>query len=354
MRPLTASIRLNHLRDNFLALKALHGGGKMLAVVKANAYGHGAVQCAETLRNLTDGYAVACIEEAIELREAGINLPIVMLEGVFEPSEYALVDQYRLWPVVGNNWQLETLLAYHWQTPVTVWLKMDSGMHRTGFFPHDYAPAYQALAQSSKVAGVVKITHFACADEPMKTMTAEQISTFDSASADLAGDISFANSAAMMAYPQTMRGWGRAGLALYGVSPMGGVDSRFKPVMRLTSKVFGERVLQPGEPIGYGASFITQQSTRVGLVACGYADGYPRRAATGTPVAINGQRSRVLGRVSMDMMTVQLADHQQGIGSDVELWGDMVNVNEIAAAAGTIAYELLCNVKRARMIYESV
>ncbi|WP_066568206.1 alanine racemase [Snodgrassella sp. CFCC 13594] len=352
MRPLTAHIRLNHLRDNFSTLKQLHGGGPMLAVVKANAYGHGAVRCAEALADLTDGYAVACIEEAIELRETGITLPIVMLEGVFEASEYALVDKYQLWPVVGNHWQLEALLAYDWSQPVTVWLKMDSGMHRTGFFPHDYAPAYEALAQSPKVASVVKMTHFACADEPMKTMTAEQIAAFDLACTDLPGDISFANSAAMMAYPQTMRGWGRAGLAMYGVSPMGGADSRFKPVMKLTSKVFGERVLQPGEPIGYGASFVTEQSTRVGLVAGGYADGYPRRAATGTPLAIEGARSRVLGRVSMDMMTVQLADHQQGIGSAVELWGDVVNVNEVAAAAGTIAYELLCNVKRAKVVYE--
>ncbi|PIT07381.1 alanine racemase [Snodgrassella alvi] len=352
MRPLVAHIRLNHLRDNFLALKQMHGGGKMLAVVKANAYGHGAVRCAQALADMADGFAVACISEAVQLREAGIQLPIVMLEGVFAAEEYALADRYQLWPVVGNLWQLETLLAHDWQKPVTVWLKMDSGMHRTGFFPHDYAPAYQALAQSDKVADVVKITHFACADEPMKTMTAEQIHAFEMVCANLPGEVSLANSAAMMAYPQTQCGWGRAGLALYGISPMGGTDSRFKPVMRLVSKVFGERVLQMGEPIGYGASFVTNRSTRVGLVACGYADGYPRRAATGTPVAINGVRSNVLGRVSMDMMTVQLDDHRQSLGSEVELWGDVVNVNEVAAAAGTIAYELLCNVKRAEMVYE--
>lgn len=182
-------------------------------------------------------------------------------------------------------------------------------------------------------------------------MTADQLHTFDLACAALGGDISVANSAAMMAYPQTQRGWGRAGLALYGISPMAKTDNRFKPVMRLSSQVFGERVLPAGEAIGYGASFVTTQSTRVGLVACGYADGYPRRASTGTPIAVAGERTRVLGRVSMDMMTIELHDHQHGVGSEVELWGDVVNVNEIAAAAGTIAYELLCHVKRARKIY---
>lgn len=352
MRPLVAQIRLNHLRENFLTLKQMHGNGRMLAVVKANAYGHGAINCARALTDLADGFAVSSIDEALELREAGIDNPIVMLEGVFAAEEYELVDRYNLWPVVGNQWQLEALLAFAWQKPVNVWLKMDSGMHRTGFFPHDYAPVYQALVQSDKVAEVVKMTHFACADEPMKTMTVEQINTFDLACANLAGEVSLANSAAMMAYPQSQRGWGRAGLALYGVSPLGGTDNRFKPVMRLISKVFGERVLQMGESIGYGASFVTTQSTRVGLVACGYADGYPRRAATGTPVAIDGIRSRILGRVSMDMLTVQLADHQHALGSEVELWGDVVNVNEVATSAGTIAYELLCNVKRAEMAYE--
>ncbi|MDF7675455.1 alanine racemase [Neisseriaceae bacterium ESL0693] len=351
MRPLIASIRLNHLRENFLTLKQMHGGGKMLAVVKADAYGHGAVPCAKALADLTDGYAVACIEEAIELRQAGLTLPIVLLEGVFAAEEYALVDQYRLWPVVGNAWQLASLLDFAWQKPLTVWLKMDSGMHRTGFFPHDYAAAFKALSQCPQVESIVKITHFACADEPVNGMTADQLHTFDLACAALGGDISVANSAAMMAYPQTQRGWGRAGLALYGISPMAKTDNRFKPVMRLSSQVFGERVLPAGEAIGYGASFVTTQSTRVGLVACGYADGYPRRASTGTPIAVAGERTRVLGRVSMDMMTIELHDHQHGVGSEVELWGDVVNVNEIAAAAGTIAYELLCHVKRARKIY---
>ena len=350
MRPLICEIRLQHLRDNYRTLKALHGG-KMLAVIKADAYGHGALPCAQALENEADGFAVALLEEALQLREAGIQKPIVLLEGVFQAAEYALVDQHCLWPVVHQQAQLEALLAHDWQSPVNVWLKMDSGMHRAGFFPQDYAAAYNALKQSPKVAEIVKMSHFACADIADSGMTELQTETFDSICAALPGAESLANSAAMLAYPQARRDWGRAGLALYGIDPFLENDPRIKPVMRLVSRVFAERVLQPHEPIGYGASFYTKRSTRVGLAACGYADGYPRRAAPGTPVAVNGRRSRILGRVSMDMLTVELADTHEGVGSEVELWGDTVSINEVAAAAGTIAYELLCNVKRAKFVY---
>ena len=323
MRPLCAEIRLDRLRENYQTLKQIHGG-KMLAVLKADAYGHGALRCAHALADIADGFAVAFLEEAAELRRGGIANPIVLLEGVFEAAEYAEVERLNLWPVVGNQWQLESLLAHEWQKPVQVWLKMDSGMHRTGFFPHEYAPAYTALAQSGKVAAIVKTSHYACADEEERGMTEMQTEAFDLACAHLAGEESLANSAAALAYPQ--------------------------PVMRLVTEIFGEKVLQPHEPIGYGASFYTKRSTRVGLAAGGYADGYPRRAATGTPVAVAGRRSRILGRVSMDMLTLELADHE-GIGSEVELWGDTEDINEVAAAAGTIAYELLCNVKRAKFVY---
>ena len=350
MRPLRAEIRLDRLRENYQTLKQIHGK-KLLAVVKANAYGHGAVRCALALEDLADGFAVACLEEARLLRESGIVSPIVLLAGVFDAAEYAQVDAYGLWPVVGSQWQLEALLRHNWQKPARVWLKMDSGMHRGGFFPQNYSSAYTALVQSGRVEGVVRMSHFACADEEERGMTEMQIEAFDAACAGLAGEESLANSAAMLAYPQARRDWGRAGLALYGIDPFLENDPRIRPVMRLAGEVFGERVLQPHEPIGYGASFYTKRSTRTGLVAGGYADGYPGRAATGTPVAVNGRRSRILGRVSMDMMTVELADSHEGVGTEVELWGDKVSVNEVAAAAGTIAYELLCNVKRAKLVY---
>lgn len=350
MRPLHAQIRLNHLRENYQTLKAIHGG-KLLAVVKADAYGHGALRCAHALADLADGFAVASLEEALELREGGIDNPILLLEGVFEAAEYEAVDRHGLWPAVTCQWQLEALIAHDWQNPAKVWLKMDSGMHRAGFFPHNYAAAFTALKQSGKVADIVKFSHFACADEPENGMTEMQIEAFDLACEGLAGEESLANSAAMLNEPAARRDWGRAGLALYGVSPFGGSDERLKPVMRLATRVFGERVLQPHSPVGYGATFYTSKSTRVGLIACGYADGYPRRAGTNTPVGVDGRRHRVIGRVSMDMMTVELDASREGLGSEVELWGDIVHVNEVAEAAGTLAYELLCNVKRAKYTY---
>ena len=224
-------------------------------------------------------------------------------------------------------------------------------MHRTGFFPHNYAAAFAALRQSGKVGEIVKMSHFACADETERGMTQMQLEAFDLACAGLDGAESLANSAAMMAYPEARRDWGRAGLALYGVDPFGAFSGSLKPVMRLKSEVFAERVLQPHEPIGYGASFYTKRSTRVGAVAGGYADGYPRRAASDTPVAIDGVRSRLIGRISMDMLTVDLQQADMGVGSEVELFGDIISVNEVAAAAGTIAYEVLCNVKRAKRVY---
>lgn len=350
MRPLNAQIRLDNLRHNYQTLKQIHGN-KLLAVIKANAYGHGAVRCAHALADLADGFAVATLDEAVELREHGIENPIVLLEGVFEPQDYATVDRYRLWPAVGSQWQLEALIHHPWQNKVKVWLKMDSGMHRAGFFPHNYAAAYAALAQHENVDSIVKFTHFACADDGDRGMTEMQIEAFDLGGEGLAGEESMANSAAILNYPEARRDWGRAGIALYGISPFGGFDERLKPVMRLSTKVFGERVLQPHSPIGYGAAFYTKKSTRVGLIACGYADGYPRRAGTDTPVAIGTHRTRVIGRVSMDMMTIELDASSEGLGNEVELWGDVVSANEVADAAGTISYELLCNVKRAKFTY---
>lgn len=350
MRPLRAEIDLGRLRDNYRALKRIHGN-KLLAVVKADAYGHGAVRCALALADLADGFGVACIEEAVELRRAGIANPIVLLEGVFDASEYGLVDEYGLWPAVCGQWQLEALLRHSWRKPATVWLKMDSGMHRAGFFPHDYPSAFQTLKQSGCVADIVKFSHFSRADEMESGMTARQTETFDAACAGLAGEASLANSAALLAHPATRREWGRAGLALYGVDPFTAQDARILPVMRFFTAVFGTRVLQPHEPIGYGASFYTERSMLVGLIACGYADGYPRRASTGSPVAVDGIRSSIVGRVSMDMITVDLTGTGGGIGSEVELWGDKVSVNEVAACADTVAYELLCRVRRARFVY---
>lgn len=351
MRPLTATIRLANLRHNYRLLKQ-HHGGKLLAVVKANAYGHGAVVCARALAGLADGFAVATPDEGMELRQAGITLPIVLLEGVFEADEYAHVDRHRLWPVVQNHWQLQALLAHNWQNPVTVWLKMDSGMHRAGIAPADFAEADRLLAAHPAVADIIHMSHFARADEPDCGSTAEQTAVFDDAVPCLRQQ-SLANSAAILGHPAARRDWGRAGIALYGLEPFPDACAGLKPVMRLSSRVFSERLLDSGQAVGYAAAFTTDTPTRVGLIAGGYADGYPRHIpAQNCPVAIDGTTSDIIGRVSMDMITVRLNRPEQGIGSEVELWGDRISANTVAAAAETISYELLCNVKRARFVYE--
>ncbi|UOO90328.1 alanine racemase [Vitreoscilla massiliensis] len=351
MRPLEAHINLANLRHNFQYLKSKHGN-KTLAVIKANAYGHGSVQCAHALADLADGFAVACIEEALTLREAGVTLPIVLLEGVFENDEYALIEQHDLWPVVQNEAQLQGLLACNIQKPLTVWLKMDSGMHRAGFFPQDYADAFHRLQAAPQVAKIVKMTHFARADEPSVGMTEMQIAAFDAGCEGCEGEASMSNSAGILDFPAAHRDWGRAGLALYGLSPMPEADANLKPVMTFKTKVFGVRELAAGEVIGYGSIFKTEKPTRIGLIAVGYADGYPRLASNDSPVSIDGKPSRIIGRVSMDMTMVELNDAAQGIGSDVELWGENVSANAVAAVAGTISYEILCNVKRARFVYQ--
>lgn len=355
MRPLVASIRLDNLKHNYLLARSQHGG-RALAVVKANAYGHGAVRCARALADVADGFAVATIEEAIQLREGGLDQPIVLLEGVFEAEELALVRQHGFWPVVQSAEQLAMIEALPASARgLTVWLKMDSGMHRAGFFPEHYAAAHQRLMGCGKVERIVKMTHFARADEPADSATRTQIETFDSVCAALPGDESVANSAAIMAHERAHRQWARPGIMLYGATPFDTshpAAAGLRPVMRLTTRVFGTRELPAGQPVGYGGTFVTERPTRIGLIACGYADGYPRLASTGSPVAVDGVRTRIIGRVSMDMITIDLTDlPHAGIGSEVELWGDAVGVNEVAAHAGTIGYELLCNVKRARFEY---
>lgn len=351
-RPSRAVIDLDALRHNYALARQQHGG-RMLAVIKANAYGHGALRCAQALTGQADGFAVAFLEEALELRASGIRAPILLLEGVFAPSELEAVHQHALWTVAHHAAQLRMIE----QSPVAVrqlnvWLKVDSGMHRAGFAPHEAAAAHAQLLASGKVAHITLMSHFACADEPDADMTRAQIATFDGATAGLTGERSLSNSASVLAWPQAHRDWARAGILLYGANPVPGQKHDLRPVMRLESKVFAERLLQPGEALGYGASFIAQHNTRVGLVAIGYADGYPRSAPTGTPVLVGQQLTRTLGRVSMDMMTIDLSDApSEGVGSTVELWGNQVAVNTVATQAGTIAYELLCNVKRVLKVY---
>lgn len=358
MRPLLAQIDLSALRHNYQLAKRAHGG-QVLAVVKANAYGHGAVECARAL-SCADGFAVAAIEEAVRLRLANITQPILLMEGVFEAAEWDSVMQYDLWCVIQSNVQLQSFLAARLPNPVTIWLKMDSGMHRAGFNAPDYAQAYATLAQHDKVGHTVAMSHYAAADNLASPLTLAQTQLFDGV-LSLCGhgeaiEVSLANSAAILAHPSSYRQWGRAGLMLYGVSPFS-VDDGFaadlKPVMTLSTQIFGVRTLAAGETIGYGATYTTQCTTRVGLVACGYADGYPRAASNMANVLVCGQPCPILGRISMDMMCIDITNVPEAdVGSLVTLWGEGVSVATVAEQAATIAYELLCNVKRAHFLYQ--
>jgi len=357
-RPSEARIDLRALRHNYRLARALHGG-RALAVVKANAYGHGSVECARALEAEADGFAVAFFAEAQALREAGIAQPILVLEGVFDAAELAAARGLALWLVVHHAPQLALIEAAEADPaaraqPVGVWLKADSGMGRAGFPLAEMAGAHARLARCAGVSGITLMTHFARADEPASDATARQIAAFAEHTAHLPGPRSLANSAGVLGWPQARADWARPGIALYGADPMppGGGPPGLQPVMTLSGRVFAERLLRPGDALGYGARFVAERPTRVGLVPIGYADGYPRTAPNGTPVAVDGRPARLIGRVSMDMLTVDLTDlPEAGIGSEVELWGAQVDINTVAQGAGTLSYELLCNVKRVPRVY---
>ncbi|UUY09650.1 alanine racemase [Pseudomonas sp. J452] len=354
MRPARALIDLQALRNNYQLAREV-SGAKALAVVKADAYGHGAVRCAQALASEADGFAVACIEEALELRAAGITQPILLLEGFFDADELVLIEQHALWCVVHSSWQLEAIERTPLQRPLTVWLKMDSGMHRVGLHPAEYRDAHQRLLASGKVAKVVLMSHFARADELDCPRSAEQLEVFEWARAGLQAEVSLRNSPAILGWPSVPSDWVRPGIMLYGATPFEQAQelaARLQPVMTLESKIISVRELPAGEPVGYGARFVSERPTRVGVVAMGYADGYPRHAPTGTPVMVDGQLTRLIGRVSMDMLTVDLTDlPQAGLGSRVELWGRNVLASDVAQAAGSIPYQLFCNLKRVPRLY---
>ncbi|SDS46164.1 alanine racemase [Pseudomonas asplenii] len=354
MRPARALIDLQALRHNYRLAREV-SGAKALAVVKADAYGHGAVRCAQALEAEADGFAVACIEEALELRAAGIRAPILLLEGFFEADELALIVEHDFWCVVHLLWQLEAIEQATLGAPITVWLKLDTGMHRVGLHPDDYQAAYRRLLASGKVAKIVLMSHFARADELGCKRSEEQVAVFEAARQGLVAEVSLRNSPALLGWPKVPSDWVRPGIMLFGSTPFEEAHplaARLQPVMTLESKIISVRELPAGEPVGYGAKFVTPRPMRLGVVAMGYADGYPRHAPTGTPVLVAGQRSQLLGRVSMDMLSVDLTDiPQAGLGSTVELWGKNILASEVAARAETIPYQIFCNLRRVPRLY---
>lgn len=353
MRPIKAQISASALQHNLNVVKQHAPESKIMAVVKANAYGHGLIGVARAL-NAADGFAVLDIAEAIDLREAGFAQTILLLEGVFHEADLQLAASFAVDIVVHNEAQVAMLLRQRLLRPINVHVKMDTGMHRLGFSPDTYLAAVQQLKSCQNVRDLVLMTHFATADQPQGV--ALPLQQFKSIARQLPYAQSLANSAAILLHPDTCADWVRPGIMLYGASPVSGVLAQhfnLKPAMRLTSEIIAIQTLAAGESAGYGNRFTATRQTRLGIVACGYADGYPRHAGQypneaypfGLPIAVNGSLTQTLGRVSMDMLFCDLTDIPAAqIGAPVELWGDLVPVDTVAEMAGTVGYELLCAV----------
>ena len=348
-RPIQAIVHTEALRNNLSQALQCAPDARVWAVVKANAYGHGIERAFEGLR-AADGFALLDMDEAQRMRNLGWRGPILLLEGAFELRDLELCSRLDLWHTVHCNEQIDMLAAHKTNVPQRVFLKMNSGMNRLGFTPERYRAAWTRLNALPQVDEISLMTHFSDADGP-KGIEA-QVACFNAATQDLPGERTVANSAATLRHPAQSADWIRPGISLYGSAPdfptRSAADWKLQPAMTLSSKVIGIQDLQPGDTVGYGSSFTAPAPMRIGVVACGYADGYPRHCGTGTPVLVNGVRTRMVGRVSMDMITVDLSPvPQAGFGSDVTLWGrassgTVLPIDDVAHAGGTVGYELMC------------
>ena len=346
-RPARALINTAALKHNLHQARQFHPESKVMAVVKANGYGHGIVAVANALDN-ADGFGVASLEEAMVLRDAGISRPIAALEGFFEASELPYFVDHKIQAVIHSSWQLDILEQSSDKGQIDVWVKIDTGMNRLGF-PLDEAPTViDRLRRCDRVNQLALMSHLACADEVDSESTRAQVKRFRELATENGLPASLANSAGVVAWPDTAYQWQRPGIMLYGSSPVTGRSASeldLRAAMTVTSAVIAIRQLHKGDAVGYGGDWVCPEHMTIGVVAFGYGDGYPRHARPGTPVLINGQIAPLIGRVSMDMITVDLRAHEGArVGDSVTLWGDGLSVDEIARHAETISYELLCHV----------
>ena len=343
MRPIKALISLDAMAHNLRIAREHADAAKVFAVVKANAYGHGLSRAVRAF-SAADGFAVLTLEEAANLRMMGIRKPILLLEGVFGADEWSACSELDVWPVLHHQAQLDWLSQQPPARPLHVFLKLDSGMHRLGFPLASARAVIEQVRSNPSLSGLTLMTHFAQADEAAGV--AWQLQPFLLQVGDTGLPLSCANSAALLRYPETHGAWVRPGIMLYGTSPFADVSAAelgLRPAMTLRSEIIALRTIKAGEGVGYGCLYRADRDRQIGVVACGYADGYPRHAPTGTPVLVDGQLTRTLGRVSMDMLYVDL-DGVAGahVGTPVVLWGEGLSVDAVAAAAGTSSYELLC------------
>ena len=351
-RPISATIHTAALAHNLTRMRAAAPDARVWAIVKANAYGHGIERAFEGLRG-ADGFALLDLAEAQRLRALDWRGPILLLEGCFEARDLELCSRLGLWHVVHCNEQIDMLAAHKTQVAQRVFLKMNSGMNRLGFRPERYRAAWTRLNALPQIEEISLMTHFSDADTT-KGISA-QLQAFEAVTHDLPGERSLSNSAASLRHRDALAArsdWIRPGIAVYGSAPdfpaHSASDWGLEPTMTLASRIIGVQCLAAGDTVGYGSSFTADGSLRIGVVACGYADGYPRHCTTGTPLLVNGVRSRMVGRVSMDMITVDLTPlPDAGMGSEVTLWGQssagtLLSIDEVAQVAGTVGYELMC------------
>jgi alanine racemase len=351
-RPLLATIHTAALRHNLARVREAAPDAQAWAVVKANAYGHGIERVFDGLRG-ADGFALLDLSEAERVRSLGWRGPILLLEGAFEARDLELCSRLNLWHTVHCDEQIDMLALHKTHEPHRVFLKMNSGMNRLGFAPHRFRSAWTRLNALPQVDEISLMTHFSDADGPKGI--AAQMAHFEEATRDLPGERTLSNSAAILRHAHeaaVKADWIRPGIALYGSAPdspaHSAADWGLQPTMSLSAQIIAVQHLQAGDSVGYGSRFVADGPMRIGVVACGYADGYPRICPTGTPVLVAGVRGRTVGRVSMDLLTVDLTElPAAGVGSTVTLWGQAANghvlgIDEVAQAAGTVAYELMC------------
>ena len=363
-RPILATVHTAALSCNLLRARQAAPNAKVWAIVKANAYGHGIERAFDGLKG-ADGFALLDLDEAKRLRALDWRGPILLLEGCFEARDLELCSRLGLWHVVHCNEQIDMLAAHKTTQPHRVFLKMNSGMNRLGFKPERYRTAWTRLTALPQVDEVSLMTHFSDADTA-KGISA-QLAVFEATTHDLPGERSLSNSAGNLRHSSMLADksdWIRPGIAVYGSAPDFPDHSPahwgLQPTLTLASKIIGVQRLETGDSVGYGSTFTASEPMRIGVVACGYADGYPRQCTTGTPVLVNGVRCRMVGRVSMDMLTLDLTPvPDAGMGSEVTLWGRASNgtvlaIDEVAQAAGTVAYELMCALaQRVPVVVES-
>jgi alanine racemase len=345
-RPIIATIHLSAMQHNCAVAKAHAPAAKTWAVVKANAYGHGLARALRAFSE-ADGLALIEVDGALRLREMGWKKPILLLEGFFQPIDLEAVVEHQLEFAIHCNEQIEMIERAAITAPLQVHLKMNSGMNRLGFMPEAYRAAYDRVRAIAAVKKITLMTHLANADDADNPglPLAEQVRRFKAGSAGIDAELSLANSAADLLHPEVVTDWVRAGIMLYGGTPGGKTAQEFglQAAMTLTSEIIGTQDIVAGDAVGYGSRFIADQTMRIGVVACGYADGYPRHAPSGTPIMVDGVKTRIVGRVSMDMITVDLTPVPTArVGSSVTLWGQGLPIDEVANAAGTIGYELMC------------